>query len=189
MASLETLGFYAGERLGWFQALVDQGPATSAELAERTGTSERYAREWLEMQATFGHLTLADPECSSPADRRYAIPAGVAEVMTDVNSLAYLGALPRMLGSIGLRLDNLLDAYRTGGGVSWAELGDDAREAQAAGNRPMVRAPAAGCARVRAAPGRHLVRVGCSGRRRRVRCRLVHHRPGSGLPERHPRRL
>ena len=88
------------------------------------------------MQATFGHLTLADPECSSPADRRYAIPAGVAEVMTDVNSLAYLGALPRMLGSIGLRLDNLLDAYRTGGGVSWAELGDDAREAQAAGNRP-----------------------------------------------------
>jgi hypothetical protein len=29
----------------------DGGPATTQELADRTGTHERYAREWLEQQA------------------------------------------------------------------------------------------------------------------------------------------
>jgi hypothetical protein len=43
------------------------------------------------MQATFGHLRVADPSGSSAAESRYTIPAGVAEVMTDVSSLAYLG--------------------------------------------------------------------------------------------------
>jgi hypothetical protein len=58
LGALDTLGLYAGERMGWYQALADRGPLTSAELAQRTGTNERYAREWLEMQATFGHLML-----------------------------------------------------------------------------------------------------------------------------------
>ena len=56
LGAMECLGFYAGERLGWFAALAREGPATAVELAERTGTDGRYAREWLEMQATFGHL-------------------------------------------------------------------------------------------------------------------------------------
>ena len=46
IGALDTLAFYAGERMGWFQALADQGPLSSAELAEHTGTNERYAREW-----------------------------------------------------------------------------------------------------------------------------------------------
>jgi SAM-dependent methyltransferase len=168
LGSLDTLGFYAGERLGWYQALADHGPLTTAELAERTGTNERYAREWLEMQATFGHLRVADPAGSSASERRYAIPAGVAEVMTDVNSLAYLGALPRVIAAIAPQLDRLLDAYRTGGGVSWAELGDHAREAQAATNRPWFESRLAGALasvpdlnEILAAPGARIADVGC----------------------------
>ena len=34
-------------------------------------------------------------------------------------------------------MDALLDAYRSGGGVGWNQLGTDAREAQAAANRPL----------------------------------------------------
>jgi hypothetical protein len=168
LGALDTLGCYAGERLGWYRALVDHGPLTSAELAEHTGTQERYAREWLEMQATFGNLRVADPDGSSASERRYAIPPGVAEVMTDVGSLAYLGALPRVIAAIGPQLDKLLDAYRSGGGVSWAQLGDHAREAQAATNRPWFEYQLASALAsvpelnaILAAPGARIVDIGC----------------------------
>jgi SAM-dependent methyltransferase len=134
LSTFETLSTYVGERLGWYHSLAHDGPATAAELAQRTGTQERYAQEWLEMQAGFGTLLASDS--TSRTGRRFTLPAGPAEVLTDEHSLSYLGALPRMFGAVGAQLDRLLDAYRHGGGVSWAELGDDAREAQAALNRP-----------------------------------------------------
>ena len=45
---------YLGDRLGWYRRLADEGPLTAAELAHRTGTVERYAREWLEQQSVSG---------------------------------------------------------------------------------------------------------------------------------------
>ena len=37
-----------------YRALADAGPIDSAGLAERTGTSERYVREWLGNQCAAG---------------------------------------------------------------------------------------------------------------------------------------
>jgi len=45
---MELLTVYVGELLGLYEALAQDGPATAAELASRTGIDERYAREWLE---------------------------------------------------------------------------------------------------------------------------------------------
>jgi hypothetical protein len=45
------------------------GDATSSELAARTGTAERYVREWLEQQAVAGFLVVDDPE-AEPTERR-----------------------------------------------------------------------------------------------------------------------
>lgn len=42
IGAFELLSIYAGDRLGWYRALADAGPLTSAELAERTSTAERY---------------------------------------------------------------------------------------------------------------------------------------------------
>jgi predicted O-methyltransferase YrrM len=88
--------------------------------------------------------------------------------MTDVNSLAYMGALPRVIAAIGPQLDKLLDAYRTGGGVSWAELGDHARDAQAATNRPWFESQLGGALAsvpalnaVLAAPAARIADIGC----------------------------
>ena len=50
-AALELYAIYLGERLGLYRSLADHGPSTSAELAARTGTSERYIQEWLEHHA------------------------------------------------------------------------------------------------------------------------------------------
>ncbi|HEX3198473.1 MAG TPA: hypothetical protein VHR39_13075, partial [Propionibacteriaceae bacterium] len=48
VGALELYTIYLGERLGLYRALAEGGAATSSQLAVRTGTSERYVREWLE---------------------------------------------------------------------------------------------------------------------------------------------
>jgi 2-polyprenyl-3-methyl-5-hydroxy-6-metoxy-1,4-benzoquinol methylase len=133
LGAADILAAYLGDRLGWYRSLAAEGPSTVAELAERTGTSARYAREWLEQQAVTGVLLVDESE---PAGRRFRLPPGPAEVLTDEKSLAYLAPLARMFASVGPSLPDLLDAYRTGDGVSWGQLGADARESQADMNRP-----------------------------------------------------
>lgn len=139
LGAFECLSVYVGDRLGWYRSLAADGPATPAELAERTGTHERYAREWLEQQAVVGILA------TDPADphRRYSLPTGAAEVLTDEHSLAYLGPVPRLIAAPGGQLPALLSAFRHGGGVTWNDLGADGREAQADLNRPWFASPLA----------------------------------------------
>ena len=58
-ATIGTLELYAvhiGTELGLYRTLDRHGPATPAELADRAGIDERYAREWLEQQAVDGYL-------------------------------------------------------------------------------------------------------------------------------------
>ncbi|TGJ95805.1 SAM-dependent methyltransferase, partial [Actinotalea fermentans ATCC 43279 = JCM 9966 = DSM 3133] len=62
LGALDVFSVYLGDRLGWYRSLAADGPATTAELAARTGTQERYAREWLEGQAVAGILTLVAPD-------------------------------------------------------------------------------------------------------------------------------
>jgi hypothetical protein len=52
--ALELFTVYLGERLGLYRALDRDGPATSAELAGRTRTTERDVREWLEHPSPAG---------------------------------------------------------------------------------------------------------------------------------------
>ena len=167
LGTMETFNLHLGDRLGWLDALAE-APATAAELAERTKTQPRYAIEWLELMAVYGNLTVLYDAAGDRLRRRYALPPGAAEVLTDRQSLNYLGALPRMLAAAGAKLDKLLDAYRNGGGVSWAELGDNARESQAALNRPWFESaltPALATVpdvhAVLQRPGARIVDVGC----------------------------
>jgi SAM-dependent methyltransferase len=164
LGAMELLSVYLGDRLGWYRSLRNDGPATPFELAERTGTSERYAREWLEQQAVIG-LLRAEAEGET---RRYTLPAGAAEVLTDEDSLSYLAPLSRMIGAVGPVLPELLDAYRTGDGVSWDELGADARESQADMNRPWFLQALPGALRsapeldaILRRPGARILDVGC----------------------------
>ena len=135
LGSMETFGLFLGERLGWLDALAG-GPLTATELAERTGTAECYAVERLEMQAVYGNLTVVDHGPGPREQRRFGLEPGAAEVLADRHSLNYIGALPRIAAAVGRQIDDLVTAYRTGGGVSWAQLGADARDSQAAANRP-----------------------------------------------------
>ena len=99
LGTVEIMSVFLGDRLGWYRSLADDGPASAVELARRTGTQVRYAREWLEQQAVAGLLTVESD--GAPDERRFAIPTSTAEVMTDPTSLAYLAPLGRMFGAVG----------------------------------------------------------------------------------------
>ena len=91
---------YLGDRLGWYQALADEGPLTAAELAHSTGTVERYAREWLEQQSVSGVVT-ADVS-QQPA--RFGLPREYAAVLVDADSDSYMAPMARFFTATGLRL-------------------------------------------------------------------------------------
>jgi SAM-dependent methyltransferase len=136
LGAQEVQALALGHQLGWYRALADGGPLTSVELAARTSSSERYAREWLEHQAVCGYLEVDEPGAGA-TERRYELPAAHAEVLLDADSLAHTAPLARFVAGVGVHLDQLAEAYRTGGGVSWDDLGDDVRQAQADANRPL----------------------------------------------------
>ena len=133
LGAAQVQALYLGDRLGWYRVLADEGPLTAAELAHRTGTVERYAREWLEHQAVSGVL-VADLN-HEPV--RFGLPAEHADVLVNSDSTNYMAPIARFFVATGVRIPDLLAAYRNGGGVSWEQLGADAREAQATLNRPM----------------------------------------------------
>jgi len=134
LAAMDLFSMHLGDRLGYYRALAEE-PATAGQLAERTGTDARYAREWLEQQAVTGIVEVLD-ETNDTDARRFWLPRGHAEVLTNETSLSFMAPLPRMLAAVGVQLPTLLDAYRRGGGVSWGRFGTDMREAQADVNRP-----------------------------------------------------
>src|ERR1700712_1553860 len=55
-AAISGLMVHLGDRLGLYDAMAGAGPLTPAVLAARTGTHERYVREWLAKQAAGGDV-------------------------------------------------------------------------------------------------------------------------------------
>ena len=134
--ALDTLSVYLGLELGLYQALTDLGGGSEVELAAAAGIARRYAREWLEQQATAGYLACPDPERSAE-QRRYQLPPGHAEVLLDADSPCHAAPLAVTLAGVARVLPQLLEAYRTGGGVPYAAYGQQMRHGIAALNRPM----------------------------------------------------
>jgi 2-polyprenyl-3-methyl-5-hydroxy-6-metoxy-1,4-benzoquinol methylase len=136
LGTMDLLGVYLGDRLGFYESLQTHGPLTAPELAGHSGADERYTREWLEQQAVTGFLEVDDVGAEAEA-RRYHLAPGHGEVLLDTDSLRYVGPLARMLTSAATRMPEILEAYRTGGGVPWHAFGSDMRESQGDINRPL----------------------------------------------------
>lgn len=132
----DTFTIYLGARLGYYDTLAKHGPLTSVDLAERTGTHERYAREWLEQQTVTGILNVENPG-DDPQRRRFWLPTGHAEVLIERESLNYLTPLIQLLVGAVHPLETIVDAYRHGGGIRFEDYGRDLREGQAGVNRNM----------------------------------------------------
>jgi len=133
VGALDLAGVYLGERLGLYRALAERGPMTAAELASEAGIEERYAREWLEHQAASSILS-AEEE----GERwRFRLPEGHDEALVDASSLNYVAPFSRLMVACLRPIDALMEAYRFGGGVPYADYGADLHEGQAAFTRPL----------------------------------------------------
>jgi 2-polyprenyl-3-methyl-5-hydroxy-6-metoxy-1,4-benzoquinol methylase len=133
LGMLELASVHIGNRLGLYRALADGGVWTPRELAARTGTAERYVREWLEQQAVAGFLAVEDAEA---AERLYMLPDAYRPVFVDEDSLSHIAPIATLaIGVIG-PMEALLGAYRMGGGVPYDAYGPDTSEGIAAINRP-----------------------------------------------------
>lgn len=160
---------YIGDQLGYYQSLRANSSLTSAELASATSTHERYAREWLEQQTVTGILEVENPE-AGPGSRRFSLPGGHAEVLTEIDSLNYLVPLAQIVVGATRPIESLLGAFRNGGGVPYSEYGEAFREGQAGINRAtflqelgQVWLPAIPGldARLKATPSARIADVGC----------------------------
>jgi 2-polyprenyl-3-methyl-5-hydroxy-6-metoxy-1,4-benzoquinol methylase len=121
-ATLNAALVVMGDRLGLYRALAGTGGLSPAELAERTGSTERYVREWLNAQAAGGYVDY------DPNSGRYTLPPEQTVALTDPDSPAYLpGFFQIALGSV-LDSPKIVAATQTGDGVGWHEHVHDVHE-------------------------------------------------------------
>jgi SAM-dependent methyltransferase len=113
----DILTLYLGDRLGFYRALADAGPMTSHEVADRTGTHERYVREWLEHQAVSGILEVDDPG-AEPTARRFRLPPEHSEVLANRDSLMYQAFKGVDMVRATRPLPDLVEAFRSGEGLA-----------------------------------------------------------------------
>jgi hypothetical protein len=109
-----------GDKLGYYQVMRDGAAITPTELAERTGTHEPYAREWLAAQAAGGFVV--------HDNGRYLLPAEHAVALTDEDSPAFVGGLFQIaLGTVA-DTARVVEAARTTSGVAWHEHNGDVHD-------------------------------------------------------------
>jgi len=100
-----------GDKLGLYKAMAGAGWLTSSELADKTKTSERYVREWLNANAASGYVSY------DPATQRYELPTEQAFALT---VLDIPGAF-HIISSCFKDEPKITKAFRTGEGVGWHE--------------------------------------------------------------------
>ncbi|MUL77773.1 class I SAM-dependent methyltransferase [Mycolicibacterium sp. CBMA 226] len=103
-----------GDRLGLYKALAAE-PMTSAQLAEKTGTVERYVREWLANQAAGGYVQF-DADSAS-----WSLSPEQAACLADPNGPVDIPGAYNIIEAVFHVLDRTTDNFRTGNGLEWGE--------------------------------------------------------------------
>ncbi len=107
-----------GDQLGYYRALAEHGPMGAAELAEHTGTGQKYTQEWLNAQAAGDYVAY------DPAAATYTLPPEQAVALTDSSSPVYLpGFYQLALGTVR-DAPAAFAAARTGDGIGWHQHND-----------------------------------------------------------------
>lgn len=118
-ASLSSMLGYMGMKLGLYEALADSEGMTPAELAARTGTTERYVREWLINQACGDYVHY------DPATGKYSMLPEQAVALTDESSPFYVGGGFFVIKAMLNAQPRISDAFTSGGGMLWGEHDPD----------------------------------------------------------------
>jgi 2-polyprenyl-3-methyl-5-hydroxy-6-metoxy-1,4-benzoquinol methylase len=114
-ASLHAALILIGDKLGLYRAMADGQPVTPAELAARTGTAERYVREWLNANAA-GNYVQFHAETAS-----YSLSPEQAFALALDDTPLHLPGFYHMLASCMKDEEKLTEVFRTGRGFGWHE--------------------------------------------------------------------
>ncbi len=114
-ASMSGVMTSIGHKLGLYKAMAGAGPLTPAQLAEATGTYERYVLEWLNNQAAGGYVLY------DPVRRTYELPEEQALVLAQENSPVFMAPGFDVVSSLWLDEDKVIEAFQTGKGIGWHE--------------------------------------------------------------------
>lgn len=106
---------HIGDKLGLYKAMADGNPVTSAQLAERTGCSERYIREWLINQAAGGYIEY------DAAARTYRMSPEHSVVLAQEGSPYMMGGGFEVYMALLRSEHKIVECFKTGGGLSWGE--------------------------------------------------------------------
>jgi 2-polyprenyl-3-methyl-5-hydroxy-6-metoxy-1,4-benzoquinol methylase len=104
-----------GDKLGLYKALAAGGPQTSTELAKRTGTTERYVREWLSNQAAGGYVTY-DSKAA-----KFSLSEEQAFTLADESSPAFLPGMFQVALAAVKAEEQITERFKTGKGLGWHE--------------------------------------------------------------------
>ena len=120
---------FVGDQSGLFKAMAGAGPLSAQALSARSGVAQRYVEEWLAVMTGAGYV-----EHDGAADT-FALPEEHAMFLTDPGSEYYLGGLFQSLPSFLAMAPRLINAFKTGEGVSFADYGAELPASLEAMNR------------------------------------------------------
>jgi 2-polyprenyl-3-methyl-5-hydroxy-6-metoxy-1,4-benzoquinol methylase len=106
---------HMGDKLGLYKALAEGGPVNAGDLAQRTGTAERYVREWLAQQAASGYIEY----CNETG--RFSLSPEQAAVFADEASPVFMAGFFDIAAAAYRDEPRILEAFRSGAGVGWHE--------------------------------------------------------------------
>ncbi|HEY6117945.1 MAG TPA: class I SAM-dependent methyltransferase [Candidatus Dormibacteraeota bacterium] len=104
-----------GDKLGLYKAMAGAGPISSGQLADKTGTSERYIREWLNAQAAGGYVTY------DASTQKYELPAEQAMALADEDSPAFVGGAFELATATLKAIPHIEESFQSGAGYGWHE--------------------------------------------------------------------
>ena len=104
-----------GHKLGLYKAMAGAGPITSQILADKTGTYERYVREWLNNQTAGGYVVY------NAETNAYTLPDEHIPVLVDDESPLFLVPALDVASSLWLDEDKVADVFRSGEGIAWSD--------------------------------------------------------------------
>src|SRR5215831_11951125 len=114
-AAASAINVIIGDKLGLYKAMSGAGPLTPEELAKKTNTNVRQIREWLAGQAASRYVNY------DPASKQYHLPPEKAFVLAEENSPAFIQGGFQVIGSMFKDEAKIINAMRTGKGLSWAD--------------------------------------------------------------------
>lgn len=104
-----------GHKLGLYKAMAGAGPISSVDLAAKTGTEERYIREWLNNQTSGGYVFFDEES------RTYTLPDAHVPVLADEESPVFLVPALEVAASLWLDEEKIAALFRTGKGMAWGD--------------------------------------------------------------------